>query len=163
MSPVVWRPLAILLGAAILAATPLRAQNNEQKPAEHGKGEPAKDAATKDGAGRTDETAEAGQVMTGPAARGECVWLGERAVGLMWKDDLDTAFRHLELYDRFGCPGEHIQISFRCVVRQGDIDQKDQKGTDAFNNRVRSCWKNPALPPVAATPPTAAAEKPGTK
>ena len=91
------------------------------------------------------------------------IWLGERAVGLMWKDDLDTAFRHLELYDRFGCPGEHVQISFRCVVRQGNIDQKDQKATDAFNARVHSCWLNPALPPAPATPPTAAAEKAGTK
>jgi len=160
MFRVIWRFLAVLLGAATLAAAPLaplHAQNGEQKPAEHGKGE------TKDSAGRTDEVAEASRVMSGPAARGECVWLGERAVGLMWKDDLDTAFRHLELYDRFGCPGEHVQISFRCVVRQGNIDQKDQKATDAFNSRVHSCWLNPALPPVAAAPPATAAEKPGTK
>ena len=87
----------------------------------------------------------------------------ERAVGLMWKDDLDTAFRHLELYDRFGCPGEHVQISFRCVVRQGNIDQKDPKATDAFNKLVDDCWKNPALQPPPPPPPTASAEKPGTK
>ncbi|HKD26075.1 MAG TPA: beta-1-3, beta-1-6-glucan biosynthesis protein, partial [Xanthobacteraceae bacterium] len=79
------------------------------------------------------------------------------------KDDLDTAFRHLELYDRFGCPGEHVQVSFRCVVRQGNIDQKDQKATDAFNKRVHDCWLDPALPAVAAAPPATAAEKPGTK
>ena len=158
MVRVVWRTLAILLGAAALAATPLQAQNVDQKPAEHGKGETAKDAS-----GRTDDIAEAGRVMTGPAARGECVWLGERAVGLMWRDDLDTAFRHLELYDRFGCPGEHVQISFRCVVRQGNIDQKDQKATDAFNSRVHSCWINPALPPVQASAPAPAGEKAGTK
>jgi hypothetical protein len=163
MFRVVWRSLAILLGAATLTAAPPRAQNADQKPAEHGKGETGKGEAAKDAAGRTDEIAEAGHAMTGPAGRGECVWLGERAVGLMWKDDLDTAFRHLELYDRFGCPGEHVQISFRCVVRQGNIDQKDQKATDAFNTRVHSCWINPALPPVAATPPTPTAEKPGTK
>jgi hypothetical protein len=48
-------------------------------------------------------------------------------------------------------------------VRQGNIDQKDQKGTDAFNARVHSCWMNPALPPVPATPPTPPVEKPGTK
>ena len=105
----------------------------------------------------------AARLMTGPAARGECVWLGVRAVGLIWKYDLDTAFRHLELYDRFGCPAEHIQISFRCVVRQGNIDQKDQKATDAFNKRIRDCWENPALQPTPATPSTAAAEKSGTK
>jgi hypothetical protein len=155
MVRVVWRTLAIVLCTATLAAAPLRAQNADPKPAEQGKGEP------KDGAGRTDEIAEAGRVMSGPAARAECVWLGTRAVGLMWRDDLDTAFRHLDLYDRFGCPGEHIQISFRCVVRQGNIEQKDQKSTDLFNDRVRSCWINPAIPPVPAT--AAAAEKPGTK
>jgi hypothetical protein len=97
--------------------------------------------------------------MTGPAARAECVWLGERAVGLMWRDDLDTAFRHLDLYDRFGCPGEHIQISFRCVVRQGNIDPKATTGT--FDARVHSCWINPALLPSPAN--AAAAEKNGTK
>jgi hypothetical protein len=156
MVRVVWRILAVLFCAAALAATPLQAQNADQKPAEQGKGEAGKNAAE-----RPDEIAEASRVMTGPAARAECVWLGERAVGLMWRDDLDTAFRHLDLYDRFGCPGEHVQISFRCVVRQGNIDQKDQKATDAFNARVHSCWINPALAPVPAT--AAAAEKPGTK
>jgi hypothetical protein len=96
--------------------------------------------------------------MTGPAALSECVWLGERAIGLMWRDDLDTAFRHLDLYDRFGCPGEHIQISFRCVVRQGNIDPKKSETLDA---RVHSCWINPALPPAPVN--AAAAEKSGTK
>jgi hypothetical protein len=160
-----WRFLAIVASATTFVALPLLAQNRpllaqngEPKAAEAGKGETAKEAA-----GRPDEVAEASRLMTGPAARGECVWLGERAVGLMWKDDLDTAFRHLELYDRFGCPGEHVQISFRCVVRQGNIDQKDQKATDAFNARIHSCWLNPALPPAPPPPPTAAAEKPGTK
>jgi hypothetical protein len=151
------RFLAILVSATIFVAAPLVAQNGEQKPAAAGKGEAAKDAAA-----RTDEIAEAARAMIGPAARGECVWLGVRAVGLMWKDDLDTAFRHLELYDRFGCPAEHIQISFRCVVRQGNIDQKDQKSTDAFNKLVDDCWKNPALQPAPAAPPPAA-EKSGTK
>jgi hypothetical protein len=155
MVRVVWRTLAIVLCATALAATPLGAQNAEPKPTEQGKAE------AKDGAGRIDEIAEAGRVMTGPAARAECVWLGERAVGLMWRDDLDTAFRHLDLYDRFGCPGEHVQISFRCVVRQGSIEQKDQKSTDLFNSRVHSCWLNPALPPIAGA--SAAAEKAGTK
>jgi hypothetical protein len=169
MVRIAWRFFAIVLGAVTLVTVPLAqngallAQNGEQKPAEAGKGEAGKGEAAKDAAGRTDEVGEAGRVMTGPAARGECVWLGERAVGLMWKDDLDTAFRHLELYDRFGCPGEHVQVSFRCVVRQGNIDQKDQKATDAFNARVHSCWINPALPPIPAPPPTAAVEKPGTK
>ena len=82
----------------------------------------------------------------------------------MWRDDLDTAFRHLDLYDRFGCPGEHIQVSFRCVVRQGNIDPK---AIETFNARVHSCWQNPALPPAAPAAAAAAAaeksDKPGTK
>jgi hypothetical protein len=151
------RPFATLACAAMMAAAPAASygQNAEQKPAEQGKaGEPGKDAA----AARIDNIADATRTMTGPAALSECVWLGERAVGLMWRDDLDTAFRHLDLYDRFGCPGEHIQISFRCVVRQGNIDLK---ATETFNARVHSCWINPALLPAPAN--AAAAEKSGTK
>jgi hypothetical protein len=159
---------ALVLGAATFVAVPLLAQNGEpSKPAEAGKAEaktePGKSEPAKDAAGRPDELVESARVLMGAAGRGECVWLGERAVGLMWKDDLDTAFRHLELYDRFGCPGEHVQVSFRCVVRQGPIDQKDQKATDAFNARVHSCWMNPAIPAAPANPPTAAVEKPGAK
>ncbi len=130
-------------------------QPAEQRQAEPGKaGEPGKDAAA-----RIDNIADAARAMSGPAALSECVWLGERAVGLMWRDDLDTAFRHLDLYDRFGCPGEHIQISFRCVVRQGNIDPKS---TQTFNDRVHSCWINPALPPAGAAP-SASAERPAAK
>jgi hypothetical protein len=152
MFRVVLRIVAVLGCTVALAATPVRAQNAEAKP-----GDPAKESA-KDGApGRLDEVADASRNMIGPAARPECVWLGERAVGLMWRDDLDTAFRHLELYDRFGCPGEHIQIGFRCVIRLGNIDQKS---TETFNARVHACWINPAAPPP---PATAAAEKTGTK
>ncbi len=81
---------------------------------------PAKDAQR-----QVDEFAEATRLVTGPAGNPECVWLGRRVVGLMWRDDMDTAFRHLDLYDRFGCPGPHIQAAFRCVVRQGNnIDPK---------------------------------------
>ena len=71
------------------------------------------------GAAQVDEFAEAAALVTGPAGNPECVWLGRRVVGLLWRDDMDTAFRHLDLYDRFGCPGPHIQAAFRCVVRQG--------------------------------------------
>src|SRR5262249_46385400 len=52
----------------------------------------------------------------------------------------DTAFRHLDLYDRFGCPAGHIQATFRCLVRQGNIDPK---ATDTLNSRVHGCWVNP--------------------
>ena len=112
----------------------------------------AGDAARQEKKARADRAAEAGQALKGPAAHPECVWLGERVVGLLWRDDLDTAFRHLELYDRFGCPGGHVQTTFRCVVRQGNIDPK---ATETLNSRVHSCWLDPEL--ASAPPPTPAA------
>jgi hypothetical protein len=105
----------------------------------------AKDAAQNQR--RTDEFAEAAQVISGPAGNPECVWLGRRVVVLMWRDDLDTAFRHLDLYDRFGCPGGHVQATFRCLVRFGAIDPKVP---DSLNSRVHACWINPNAQPQTA-------------
>ena len=34
----------------------------------------------------------------------------------------------------------HIQAAFRCVIRQGDIDQK---AAEKIHDRVRACWINP--------------------
>ena len=77
-------------------------------------------------------------------------------VSLLWRDDLDTAFRHLDLYDRFGCPSAHIQATFRCLVRQGHIDPK---APDSLNGRVHACWLNPGLAarprPLPPQPPAA--------
>jgi hypothetical protein len=75
-------------------------------------------------------------------------------VNLLWRDDLDTAFRHLDLYDRFGCPSAHIQATFRCLVRQGNIDPKAQ---ETLSGRVHACWLNPSL---EATPAEAAVQPP---
>jgi hypothetical protein len=103
---------------------------------------------------KADEFAEAARVLNGPAGNPECVWLGRRVVNLLWRDDLDTAFRHIDLYDRFGCPGGHIQATFRCVVRQGAIDPK---APDTLSARVHQCWINPALQPQTAAAPSAPA------
>ena len=148
--------LLIGIGSASAQSGDAHAQDQSGKPAANGA---AAADATKDNQRKTDEFVEAAQAINGPAGNPECVWLGRRVVRLMWLDDLDTAFRHLDLYDRFGCPGEHIQISFRCVVRQGNIDPKATTGT--FDARVHSCWINPALLPSPAN--AAAAEKNGTK
>jgi hypothetical protein len=129
------------------------AQNADQSTPDQGKSAPAADAARQEKKARADRAAEAGQALKGPAANPECVWLGERVVGLLWRDDLDTAFRHLELYDRFGCPGGHVQATFRCVVRQGNIDPK---ATETLNSRVHSCWLDPEAVTAAATPPAPA-------
>ena len=103
----------------------------------------------KDGQRKIDEFAEAAKLLGGPAAHPECVWLGRRVVSLMWRDDLDTAFRHLDLYDRFGCPAGHIQATFRCLVRQGNIDPKPP---ETLAGRVHTCWINPNLEGNADAP-----------
>jgi hypothetical protein len=114
----------------------------------------------KEGQKSIDEIAEASRLLTGPAGNPECVWLGRRVVSLLWRDDMDTAFRHLDLYDRFGCPSSHIQATFRCLVRQGPIDPKAQ---DTLNGRVHACWLNPGMAPAqAATSPAPAATSGGT-
>jgi len=127
------------------------APQEQQKPANDAA---AKDAAAKDGQKKIDEIAEATRTLVGPAGNPECVWLGRRVVSLLWRDDLDTAFRHLDLYDRFGCPSAHIQATFRCIVRQGNIDPK---APETLNGRVHACWLNPGLAPAPAaaanTPP----------
>ena len=136
---------AALSVAMLCVADPTFAQNVDPKATEQ---PPAADA--KDAAKKADEFAEAEKLLGGLAANPECLWLGRRVVSLLWRDDLDTAFRHLDLYDRFGCPAGHIQMAFRCVVRQGNIDPK---ATDSLNSRVHVCWINP----TAETQGTAAA------
>jgi hypothetical protein len=108
--------LALLIGIGGAFAQS-GAQDQSGKPAA-GNSAAASDA-TKDSQRKTNEFVEAAQAINGPAGNPECVWLGRRMVRLMWNDDLDTAFRHLDLYDRFGCPGGHIQATFRCLTRFG--------------------------------------------
>ena len=104
----------------------------------------------------TDEYSSIQRAISGPAGNPECVWLGRRVVSLLWRDDIDTAFRHLDLYDRFGCPAGHIQATFRCLIlHEGSIDPK---APDSLNGRVEACWINPNQP--AAAPPAAAAAGP---
>jgi hypothetical protein len=104
---------------------------------------------------KTDEFVEATQAINGPAGNPECVWLGRRVVRLMWLDDLDTAFRHLDLYDRFGCPGGHVQATFRCLTRFGG--QIDPKVAETLSSRIHACWINPGAQPQAAAAATPAA------
>ena len=160
MSPLLRLSLAILLTAVpVFASQPTFAQSgdtkNADKPAAAQSADPAKDAQR-----QVDEFAEATRLVTGPAGNPECVWLGRRVVGLMWRDDMDTAFRHLDLYDRFGCPGPHIQAAFRCVVRQGN--NIDPKSPPSLNARVHACWLNPTASQTAATTPAAAPASSGS-
>jgi hypothetical protein len=155
---------ALLAAACILASLPASAQSGDGKSGDKPPAAQTPDAA-KEAQRQVDEFAEAARMVSGPAGNAECVWLGRRVVGLLWRDDMDTAFRHLDLYDRFGCPGPHIQAAFRCVVRQGNIDPKSPQ---SLNARVHSCWLNPgqalAAAAAPATPAGAAPAKdaPGT-
>jgi hypothetical protein len=143
--------LLIGVGSALAQSGDSRAQDQSGKPASPNAAQPA-DAA-RDGQRKTDEFAEAAQAINGPAGNPECVWFGRRVVRLMWLDDIDTALRHLDLYDRFGCPGGHVQATFRCLTRFGA--QIDPKVAETLGSRVHACWINPAVQPqaaVAATP-----------
>jgi len=145
--------LLIGMGSALAQSGDLRSQDQSTKPAATNTA-PSADAA-KETQRKTDEFVEASQAINGPAGNPECVWLGRRVVVLMWRDDLDTAFRHLDLYDRFGCPGGHVQATFRCLVRF--FSAIDPKVPDSLSGRVHACWINPAAQPQAAAASTPAA------
>lgn len=136
--------LALLIGSAGAFA-----QSGTPNPQDPGKPAAANTAeGIKENKRKTDEFVEASQAINGPAGNPECVWLGRRVVSLMWRDDLDTAFRHLDLYDRFGCPGGHVQATFRCLTRFGD--QIDDKVPRSLSDRIQACWINPGAQPQAA-------------
>jgi hypothetical protein len=143
------RIVAAALSVAVLiySAAPTLAQSADPKA-----GSQRQQSGEGDGQKKIDEFAEAAKLLGGPAANPECVWLGRRVVNLLWRDDLDTAFRHLDLYDRFGCPAGHIQATFRCLVRQGN---PDLKVPETLSGRVHACWINPEGE-TAGTPPAPA-------
>ena len=152
--------LALLIGiGGAVAQSGDQAPRPPAAPAQGGA--PPADQA-RDSQRKTDEFVEAAQVINGPAGNPECVWLGRRVVVLMWRDDLDTAFRHLDLYDRFGCPGGHVQATFRCLVRFGV--SIDPKAPESLSGRVHACWINTNAQPqaAAAAPPPAGAQPSAT-
>src|SRR5438552_7660281 len=145
------------IGGALAQSGDIRAQDQSGKPANSNPAD-----TTKDNQRKTDEFVEASQASNGPAGNPACVWLGRRVVRLMWLDDLDTAFRHLDLYDRFGCPGGHVQATFRCLTRFGG--QIDPKVAETLSSRIHVCWINPGAQPqsaAAAGPAPAAAATAG--
>jgi hypothetical protein len=151
--------LALLIGSGGALA-----QSGTPAPQDQSAKAPAANAAdaNKDNQRKTDEFVEASQAINGPGGNPECVWLGRRVVSLMWRDDLDTAFRHLDLYDRFGCPGGHVQAAFRCLTRFGG--QIDPKVAETLSSRIHACWINPGAQPqaaAAANPAPAAAATAG--
>jgi hypothetical protein len=154
----VLRHLAVSGLALLLATAGALAQSGDSRAQDQSKAPAATSADAKDNQRKTDQFVEASQAINGPAGNPECVWLGRRVVRLMWLDDLDTAFRHLDLYDRFGCPGGHVQATFRCLTRFGG--QIDNKVAESLSDRIHACWINTGAQPqtaAAATPATAGA------
>ena len=149
----VLRHLAVPALVLLLATGSAFAQSGNQDQGKPAANNAAADAA-KENQRKTDQFVEAAQAINGPAGNPECVWLGRRVVQLIWVDDLDTAFRHVDLYDRFGCPGGHIQAAFRCLTRFGA--QIDDKVPNSLRDHVHMCWINPAAQPPTPTPAAAA-------
>ncbi|MCA6120421.1 beta-1-3, beta-1-6-glucan biosynthesis protein [Bradyrhizobium sp. WSM 1704] len=150
--------------ALFIGAGGALAQSGSPNPQDQAKQQPGNPADANANAAReanqrkVEEFTEAQQAINGPGGNPECVWLGRRVVRLMWNDDLDTAFRHLDLYDRFGCPGGHVQAAFRCLTRFGA--QIDDKVRGSLDGRIHACWINPGAQPQAAAAASAPSPSP---
>lgn len=146
------RRLALLLLAAFVigAGSPAFAQSSgDAKNKEQPKAEPPKTEA--------DHLRDVARQVKGPAGQPECAHLGENAISLMMRNDVDAASRHVDLYDRFGCPGAYVRESLRCALLSGTPVSKDSR---SLEDVVRTCWLNPAATSTAATPAQPAAAQP---
>jgi hypothetical protein len=145
------RSLMYLVGAAFLLGSgpTAYAQANGDTKADQQKAEAAKSEVA--------HIAEAARQLPGPAGYPECVHSGELTITNWMKFDMDTAARHMAVYDRFGCPGAHLRSSFRCLLRVGMPGPKEK---DSLEQRVRDCWVNPDAPPAAPAAAPAAATAP---
>lgn len=170
---------AVLAGGFFLmwsiAAAFAEQPGGEQKPPEQAQGEQTQEGKS-GGQQKADEQAKAEQEaaakaiaeykeaaakLTSSAGSPECVWTGRRIASLLWRDDVDTARRYIDLYDRFNCSGEHLKLAFRCVIEQGPLDPK---AADRLASRVHNCWIAPQGDTTASTQATVGttATKPGT-
>jgi len=164
---------ALLVGGFLLASftgASAESQGGEQKPAAQAEQKPPDQAKGEQKATaeqqaearikqEIEEYREAASRLSLSAGAAECVWTGRRITSLLWRDDVDTARRYLELYDRFGCSAEHLKIAFRCVIEQGPIDPK---AADRLAERVHACWIDPEGTTTAASRSNGSAAKSGT-
>jgi hypothetical protein len=165
------RSAAALLLGGVLMLSPLAAnaegEGSQQKPPDQAQGQ-QKPAPTPEEQKAIDqakaaqskavaEYKEAAEKLTGTAGTPECVWTGRRVASLLWRDDIDTARRYIDLYDRFGCPSDHLKVVFRCIILQGPIDPKAAD----LASRVHACWIAPKQPTTASAT-TGATAKDGT-
>ncbi len=157
MSGIAARLLTCLLAASVtLAVRPVLAQQTADKPAP---ADQQQSAASKDpAAAKVEKLLEAQRRLNGPAGNPECYELGTNALSRLNQDDIDTAFRHLDLYDRFGCPSAHVQAAYRCLLLHPVTpDRKpDDPKAAVLDGMVHACWINPAMPVTAASAPGSA-------
>lgn len=160
-------PMSALAAGALvfLSATAFAQQPNEQKPpqqAQQGEQQEQRpeseqqaadaDKAEQEAAARAiAEYKEAEAKLPRSAGAAECVWTGRRIASLLWRDDIDTARRYIDLYDRFKCSPEHLKLVFRCVIEQGPLDPK---AADRLASRVHGCWITPEGETTAASQAT---------
>lgn len=98
----------------------------------------------------------AAETLPPPAAdTPECAWIGQRVLSLLWRDDINTGRDYMDIYDRFGCPSDHIAPAFRCLVKVGPSAEDSEPG---LPERSKACWANPALDPASLRPPVEGAD-----
>jgi hypothetical protein len=151
--------ICVLVASMVSPVLPALAQQNTDKP-------PAdqKQSAANQDAAKVQKFLDAQHTLTGPAGNPECFDLGVKALSRLSQDDIDTAFRHLDLYDRFGCPSAHIQAAYRCLLlHPATPDRKpDDPKASVLDGTVEACWINPALPVAAMSTPAPAPDQPAT-
>jgi hypothetical protein len=152
----------LLCSFAALAQQP----SGEQKPPEQAQGEQKQDGKTASDNKAAEqaeqqeadkvirEYKEAAEKLSSSAGAPECVWTGRRIASLLWRDDIETARRYIDLYDRFNCSAEHLKLVFRCVIEQGPIDPK---AADRLASRVHDCWIAPEGATTASSQTTVGA------
>ena len=166
---------ALLAGGVVLLSSfgALAEQpSGEQKPPEQGQGEQKQDGKAESDQKSAEQAAqqeadkvireykEAAEKLSSSAGAPECVWTGRRIASLLWRDDIETARRYIDLYDRFNCSAEHLKLVFRCVIVQGPIDPK---AADRLASRVHDCWIAPEGATTASSQTTVGtATKAGT-
>lgn len=118
-----------------------QSQGSEQKTEQQQSAEDkAKEAQAKEAQARAMRELSEAAKLPKNAGQPECLWLGRRVTSLLWRDDPDAARRFLDLYERWGCPADHVKQAFRCLVRLGPLDQKAQQ---RLADRVHLCWIRP--------------------
>lgn len=140
--PFTLRVAAVALAGGLFFASLVPAfsqsQGGEQKPAAP---QTAEEKAKEARAKAAREFAEAAKLPKN-AGLPECLWTGRLAASRFYSNDVDTAKRYMDLYERFTCPPDHLKLAIRCVVRLWP-----RQGAEMLADRVQACWVNPDTPP----------------